>query len=808
MRWINFLFAALILLGLLVLGSMHQPFGSPTPPLGVLLSPYTGFWQNAESVGAGKDLTLDLPGLSAPVAVVFDERSVPHVFAEKENDLFFVQGYITARDRLWQMDITIRDAAGRLSEVIGPATLERDRRQRRKGMMWAARNTLADLRRSDRDRQMLEAYTAGVNAYINSLHPHDYPIEFKLLNYAPEPWTLLNSVVFYKKMAETLCFRHDDLAATNTLQLLGRPAFDFLFPEYHPAESPVIPETVEWNFDSIVEPPQPANEMISEYLPFRNLPQPPANVGSNNWAVSGAKTAAGHPILCGDPHLNLTLPSIWYEIQLSTPEWSAYGVSFPGLPSIPIGFNRHAAWSETNVSHDVLDWYRVVWADSSKTKYWLDGQLMEVKIVEEPIEVKGRPTRIERVKYTYWGPVVYEDETSPYRDMAMHWIALDDAGGRPLSAFFDLMTSETYDDYYRALSHFGYPAQNFVFANRAGDIALTANGKLPVKRPEQGRFVQDGSVTANGWQAFIPYEQIPRVRNPERGFVASANQRSTGLAYPYYYNGVFEEYRGRYINRRLAALDSVTVEDMAALQLDDYSLKAEENLPLLLARIDRSDLGPGEMAGLALLEKWNYRFPADGKAGILFEAWFEAVKKGTFDELYALRDSMEVLIPEPWRLTALLDDHPGHVTFDLAATPEVETAAEVVTRAFREAYADVAEALADADTGWAEYQGAGINHLGRIPAFSVKTPSAAGCKDAPNALKGSNGPSWRMIVELADTVRGRGVFPGGPSGNPGSPFYDNTIEAWAQGEYYDLWMMTGPDDDSRPTRYRISFNKN
>ena len=801
MRLVNFLIALISTTTLIALFSWHNPFQIPLPPIGAFFNPFTGFWQNAESSTLPPHQTLHFPTLKKEVTITLDDRLVPHIFAENPEDAFFAQGYLHAQHRLWQMDIAVRSVGGRLSEVLGERTLERDRIQRRKGIITAAENALLAWERSPHEAAFINAYVAGVNAYIQSLRPKHYPLEFKLLNYAPEEWTALKCALFFKSMAETLCSGNDDLEATNAKLFWGADTFDFLYPEQNPKQSPIIPANVPWNFEPIAIQQDTNIERIGGLIRHRSIPKPPPFIGSNNWAVSGKKTASGYPILCNDPHLNLTMPSIWFEIQLSTPQFNAYGVSFPSIPGIIIGFNNNIAWGVTNVGQDVLDWYKITWADDKKEKYLLDGGVARVTEKEESILVRGKAHPvIEKVKYTVWGPIVYESAESPYQDMAMHWVAsteTEEKAHYDLGTFVKLMGATNYANYSNALEGFDSPPQNFVFAAKDGDIALKVNGKFPIKRPEQGRFVQDGSYSGNKWQGFIPRAQLPQVRNPARGFVASANQRSTAPDYPYYYNGGFDDFRGRYINRRLEQMNNITHEDMMALQNDNFSIKAEEGLPALLQLLDTQSLSDWEKQLFDALRQWNYRFEKDAKAPLVFDEWFNKAYLLTFDELAAFQDSIEILYPESWRFIELLSEHAAHPVFDKKNTAAVETAAQIVTMAFDSIAVELKKLYPEGDFSWGKHKASTIRHLGRIGGLGIDFLDIGGYGDAPNAIKKAHGPSWRMVVALGEETKAWGVYPGGQSGNPGSKYYDTAVMQWANGKYYELFFMKNVTDRSQ-----------
>lgn len=801
MRLFRFLFFGILTFGLTWTLNTYHPFGVPIPALGALFDPVAGFWANADAKPIATDqLTLSAPGLNGKVEVVFDERLVPHIFADNFKDAVFAQGYVTAMHRLWQMDISYRAGAGRLSEVLGERTLENDQNQRRKGLLRAAKVAFEALKASPEDWPIVEAYTAGVNAYIATLTPATYPLEFKLLGYKPEPWTALKTAVCFKNMAETLCYRHADLPNSNARALFGPALFDFLYPSYNPKQSPVIPATVKWDFKPIaIAPPSEKINLLSQTWPKHKLPMPDESLGSNNWAVAGSKTASGRPIICNDPHLNLTLPSIWYETQIHTPETNVYGVTIPGLPCVIIGFNENIGWAVTNVGQDVLDWYAIKWLDDAHTTYAYDDQKKKVDIQYDTVFVRGRKEPvIEAMKFTVWGPVAFENAPkSPYRGLAMHWLAAEKPEKRAfyeVGTFMRLNKAKNYLDYATALTGYDAPAQNFAFACRDGDIALKVNGKFPIKTPGQGRFVQDGSASSNAWHGYIPRAQIPQILNPERGFVASANQNSASPAYPYYYNGEFDDYRGRLINRRLAEMNKITIQDMMQLQTSSYSLLAEEATPLLLKLLPRNGLNTAEKALVKELETWDYKFRYDATTPVVFQALMDSVYRFTFDEILLQPDSIELARPRTWRFLELLDLTPDHPIFDQLATKnKKEQASDLVLEAFHQVAKEWTPKF-KAGFNWRQQNKAEVRHLARIPAFTRSDLAISGYRQAPNASNGGNGPSWRMVVELGPEVKAYGVFPGGQSGNPGNPNYDAMIPQWVKGEYNELFFMKNAQD--------------
>jgi penicillin amidase len=807
MRLFRFIISLLVTLSLLWLLSASQSVkGNALPPLGAFFNPFSGFWKNAEPVNGTKFPNNALPGLKGAVEVVYDDLLVPHIFAENALDAVRVQGYVTAQHRLFQMDLTARKAAGRLSEILGERTFKIDRETRRKGMVYAAENDLIGWGKSPESMALMVAYTEGINAWIDQLNPADYPIEYKLLNFKPEHWSSLKSALVTEAMAETLCSRQEDVEATNTLMYFGRETFDYLYPEWNPKQQPIIPDTGQWNDWRVLQPP-PAPEVAAPALGMNfNVPGdeiaeiPDIDrymVGSNNWALSGSKTKSGKAMLANDPHLNLTLPSIWFQVQIHTPESNTYGVSLPGTPGIVIGFNENMAWGVTNVGHDVSDYYTIKWTDDTRLKYQLDNEVRSVQLRVEEIGIKGKPTFLDTVRYTVWGPIPYDFEPdNPLRNCALRWMAHDIPEYSTLDVFLNLNMGKGYTDYKTGLVGFDAPPQNFVFASRSGDIAIQVQGKFPVRGKEQGRFVQDGSKTANAWNAFIPWDQVPSMKNPSRGFVFSANQHSTPPTYPYYYTGDFEDNRSRRIYDRLNATHAATLDSMKAFQLDNFSQRAADALPAMLRLLDLNALNEAEKKMVDVMANWNYQYDADLLAPTLFDAWSDSCYVLTWDEMDEMRLAKKpILFPDGWRWIEMLQNDTASVFFDIKVTPARETARDVVLESFKR-MGGYFQKNPDKMTNWSNARAFSIKHLALIPAFGRLDLKIGGHKTAPNAIKNGNGPSWRMLVELDDQVHARGVFPGGQSGNPGSRWYDNMVDTWAKGEYYDLLLLKSANEVS------------
>jgi len=594
------------------------------PPPGKLLDPFSGFWQN----NATRDeipQELAVSGLNGEVTVFWDDRHVPHIFAKNDHDLYFAQGYFTAHDRLWQMEFQIMAASGRLAEVVGERALEHDISRRRLGMLYAAEKKLEKTLEHGPSRVALEAFAQGVNKYINRLNSRTLPLEYKILDYEPEPWTPLKSILLIQYMGWGLnSYGIDDLSLTRARAVFNDSTIDKLYPVRPPYTEPIV-KADDW---PLVSPPPVGPDSLYRFTreeKRHEAPEAPSQ-GSNNWAVAPKKTASGRAILCNDPHLGLNLPSVWYEMQLSSPDVNVYGVTLPGAPGVIIGFNEHIAWGLTNAETDVIDWYDIEFKDSTCAQYFHDGSWRETTPRIEEIRVRGGETVIDTTFYTHHGPVVYRGWEEPYRDKipvgcAMRWTAHEPSS--ELRTLHELNRARNYEDYRSALQYFLCPGQNFVFASAEGDIAIVHQGLFPVRWEGQGRFVGDGRDPTYDWQTFIPSDLLPEEKNPEKGFVSSANQAPADSGYPYYLSGNYAVHeRSSRINELLAAADSITPEDMVRLQQDVLNMHARKVLPTLLEALDRGRLTTAEEEALQVMGSWNYMQKAGAIAPSIFEYWW------------------------------------------------------------------------------------------------------------------------------------------------------------------------------------------
>ena len=762
--------------------TLNNKLGS-IPPLGKFLNPYTGVWQNETDESISGEILI--PGLIDKVTVHYDAQLIPHVFAQNDLDLYRAQGYLTAKHRLWQMEFQTYAAAGRLSEILGEGALAYDRQERRRGMVYGAEQTIQKMS-EDSDLEFTQAYADGVNSYVNQLQSKDLPVEYKLLDYKPEAWSPKKTALLLMYMTKMLAGGDEDIENTNALRLFGKERFDLLFPDFFDLTDPIIPKETDWSFIDVPQTPTPFNEPVLDSI-AETIDKPDPNYGSNNWAVSGEKSYSGNAILANDPHLGLNLPSIWFVMQLKTPNHNAFGATLPGALAIIIGFNEYISWGQTNATRDVVDWYKIEF-NEDRTKYIYNNAWKDVTYRIEEIKIKGQASFKDSVRYTHHGPVVYDKNFKSDREKAgyaMKWIG--HIGGNGQRTFLDLNKSKNYTDYLQALTHYTAPAQNFIFASTEGDIALWVQGKLPNKWEGQGKFIMDGSLPENDWQSFIPQAFNAHTKNPARGFVSSANQHPVDEAYPFYvYNDGYETYRNRVINSYFSAKDEFNIQDFKDLHNNNYNLKASELMPYMLETMDVSNLTAEEKVVFDEAKAWKYNNDIDEVGPSIWKQWYGKLYDMVWDEFDIEGTALDA--PSTYQTIYLLKNKGEDAFMDIIETPKKETAKDLFLLSFKEAANRLMEIkLEEGNYIWVNYKGTYAGHLLQgLPAFSRFDIPIGGGRNIVNATSENWGPSWRMIVEMTSPPTALGIYPGGQSGNPGSKYYDNFIDDWAAGKYHQL----------------------
>jgi penicillin amidase len=816
MRLVRLFFALVI--SMVWVWLLNAPKGS-LPALGKLLDPYSGFWGNAEPVqDAAHAFHFPDASLSAHIQVNFDERLVPHIIAQNNHDLYMAQGYVHAYYRLWQMDMQTRLAAGRLSEVVGEKVFEIDRKQRRKGMVWAAENSLKAMEADTLTRNMLHAYTEGVNLFIQQLKYKDYPLEYKLMGFSPEPWTNLKCALLLKYMADDLTGNVDDIAMTYLKDAMPATELDDLFPDKIITSQPVIPAGTAFDPPSLQVPPVPSGDLFAHFdtavsnarlkalksktkskqsvsflfkeegrlMDEKGYAKASSGIGSNNWAIGRKLTSDGSAILCNDPHLGLNLPSIWYEQQLTAPGLNCYGVSIPGAPGIIIGFNDSITWGFTNNYRDVKDYYEI--KSNDPRLYVFDGKEVPFNVRYEKIYIKGQAKPfVDTIRFTIHGPVMYDanfpEPSGSGKMLAMTWMA--HRATNELLAVYKYNRAQNYAQWVDGIQHFECPAQNFAFADRLGNIAMWGQGRFINKWKDQGKYVMRGDISATLWGDTIPMSENPHVFNPPQDYVASANQQVTDDTYPYWYNGDFTELRSWEIHHFIGDSTKQSPGKMMALQSNNWSYLSHYIAPVIM---QHAITGAGDNS--ISLASPNDTLYFDTKTTTMFQLTWYFLYKNIWQNKF--KNYPVALYPSYERtLFLLVNDTASKYYDDVTTTNKVETLQDLVQLSYKQAKDSITVLEQKGGAEWYKVKNTSVTHLAKIPAFSYGQLKTGGDGTTINAMKQNHGPSWRMVVQMnRDAIHAYVVYPGGQSGNPGSKYYADFLDYWVQGKYYEAKFVS------------------
>lgn len=683
--------------------------------------------------------------LAVPIAqratVVRDSLGVPHIAAASIDDAVFIQGYVTAQDRLFQMDAFRRYAGGRLAEVFGPALLDSDREARRLRMDRIAEMQAALLPAAD--HAVLAAYVRGVNCFIET-HRGRLPLEFTVLGYDPGPWTIKDSVLLalYMYRELTVSWR-DKLVKSAMLEGGDAAKIEMLFPPH----------------------------MSGRILP-----------GSNAWALAGSRTATGRPLLANDPHLQYSIPSIWYMVHLRAPGLNVSGVSLPGLPCVVIGHNDRIAWGETNVGFDVQDLY-LEKIDLRSGRYVFHGQIEQARRELELIPVKGAPP----VEFAQWvtrhGPVFIDRG----RAMAMRWAA--DEPGALSFPLLDLDRARDWPEFLAALARFPGPAQNFVYADTAGHIGYHVAGRLPIRKNYVGDVPVDGSSGDYEWAGYIPFGELPQTYDPPSGLIVTANQNPFPANYPYPVHGEFcAPYRAERIYALLTGRSKWKAVEMIGVQTDVYS-----SLAHYVARRVVAAARPGDnAAAIGLLRSWDGRMTS-GPAPLIAILTYDHLRQALADRA------------SPKNSLLYGGGHPSGAAY-MAAPAVVEELLrsqprdwfpdydQLVLRSFHDALDEARRLqgsnMAKWDYGWynqlliANAVGSRLPLVG--PYFDIGPVAHEGSPVTVEQTTRSIGPSMRTGVDLADLDRSYMNIVAGQSGHMLSSHYKDQWEAYYAGRSFPM----------------------
>ena len=753
-------------------------------------------------------------GLTAPVHVYRDDHGIAHIYAENADDLFFAQGYVHAQDRMWQMEFWRHIAQGRVSEIVGEPGLENDKFIRTSG--WnriAAANTAYYEQELPEAMAALTAYSAGVNAYLVE-NKDDIAISQRILGLVGEPWELepwqpVHSIGWGVVMGWDLGGNWDnELTRARLYATLGQEATDELVPGYPFDTRPVIAPTSQLataagSSAGLAAAPAVDWTRVSTKL----IGRPPGALGtgpllgSNNWVVSGEHTASGLPLLANDPHLGIQMPAIWYQVGLHAPGWDVTGFSFAGIPGVIVGHNERIAWGVTNVGPDVQDLYIERVNPDNPNQYEYMGEWRDFNVIEEVIKVNGGEDVVLTVRETLHGPVISDVLDDQPDVLALRWTA-GSGPSRILQSVLSINQAQNFDEFREALRYWDIPSQNFVYADVDGNIGYQTPSLIPIRTNGQGMVPVPGWTGEYEWEAYIPFEELPTLYNPEQGYIVTANHAVVDEAYPYFIARDWASGdRGQRITdmiEQAIAEGPIDADDFARIHSDSYSLRAAAYVPLLTGL--SSDDAAVQQA-LDTLGQWDYQERRDSVGASLFEIFYMRLAHNVLAD-----DVGEENVSDAYSTIYFhqLAQDTAARWWDDATTPETESREDILLRSLAEAVTWLSENLGgDMDEWtWGRLHTAtfastplGESGIGPIESLVNRGPFPAdGGSDLVNANNWSwaepaavrSHPSMRMIVDMSDFDASRWVIPTGQSGHPFNAHYDDQIELWLNGQYLPM----------------------
>ncbi len=756
--------------------------------LGLVIVVFLGGFAYLRSTLPDYNGEMTISGLKDKVEIIRDSYGMPHIYAQTDADAFFVLGYCMAQDRLFHMDLVRRAARGRLAEILGKDLVPVDKLFR----TITSGKSIESIASSYPHETLaaMKAYTQGVNYFIEN-RKGPLPIEFTILGYEPEPWQISDASAVHYYMAWDLnsAFSIEMLHAA-VIDKVGEKVARDLFPDYVEGYPTIAPEGMA------------ALDLLKTLSLAREVLGTEGGGASNNWVVSGKNSATGMPILANDPHLGHGVPGIWYEVHLVTPLLNVSGSVLPGMPFVVIGANENVAWGWTNVMADDADFYIEKINPNNPDQYEYMGHWVDMTVKEEIINVKDAADVKFEVKLTHHGPLVDALNSlgkSYGTALSMRWTAYEMLETLP---FYGLNIARSIDDIEKAVDDFKCPGQNWAYADKKGDIGYWAAVGIPIRDGFSGAVPVPGWDGKHEWKGYVPTAEQPHMRNPSRGWIATANNKHVGDDYPYpisHYYGMPDRYAR--IQEMITAKEKLDVKDFQRMHADYYMILAEEWTPLIVKSLYDKELSEKEKKALSILQGWDFVARADGIAPTVFHATINEMVKNSFkkrlgNQLYEQYIKNSFVVFNSLRSLMARGRSPW---FDDPDTSKVEGINEIVVNSFKEAVAYLNGQMGDNmdDWKWGKLHTLTFYHpfgkssslmgyfmnIGPFPmggSFATVNPQPYRLS---KPWEGYHGASLRYIIDFSDMKNSLRVIPAGISGNFMSPHYDDQVELWRTGKY-------------------------
>jgi len=742
--------------------------------------------------------TKQLNGLRGSVTIRRDQRGIPYVEAKNDDDLYFAQGYVTASDRLWQMDLQRRVARGELSEIFGQAALSQDKLHRTFGFPQMLDEAATHV--ASPFNEALNAYTKGVNAYIDSLTDQTLPPEFRILQYKPRHWTPADSLAVAAIMAEYLSSTWQLDLMRGSLSEVPKEKRDALMPEISPLDvlvvgkdrtrtgrhinsrSPRVDGGILVQLHELMETQRQLFEVLGLNSSSLDTLQ-----ASNNWVVSGKHTVSGRPLLANDPHIPAAAPGVWYQTELLSPTAHVAGVTFPGVPGLVVGHNEHIAWGVTNLGPDVQDVYLEKFDKENPNRYLTPAGWKDAEVRHEQIKVRKSftdstvDTQTIDVTVTRHGPIILEKDGARY---ALRWTLLDPATVQA-AGIFEANRAANWKEFTDALSRYLGPTQNFIYADVSGHIGYYGAGRIPIRKTGDGSVPYDGAKDDGEWTGFIPFDKLPHVYDPPSGIIVTANQRVAGSDYPYFLSHAWATpYRARRIYDLLSEKPKLSPDDFRRIQTDIYSI-GNVTFARGAAKILKAANSDGKTTPLISdLETWDGLMSADSRMAVIVSQMRVAFRQRIFSYALGPETAKTFVWPESDVLMdRLIQEQPKEWL-----PKEFASYADLLRASYDDARQALTKALGADETKWnwgGQAKARYTHPLAAAPLiglqFTIPPIPQNGTGGSGATVNVGGGVSMRWIADPSDWDKTMSAIPLGASGWPNSPHWKDQLEGWLKG---------------------------
>ena len=747
------------------------------------------------------------------VDIHWDAHGVPHIYAHNKHDLYYSLGYVHAQDRLWQMNLSQMAAEGRFAEFLGKELIPYDKLQRTIGFWQIAQKIESTL--SDSTLELLEAYSAGVNSYIRN-NPKNLSIQFSLADMEPIEWTPTHSIALARMMAWELNLAwKSELNYAYFAQTLSEEKFAQLLPD---SQFLASASTDDANWAQTLMPLLETNEQLNKMLGKEG-----SHVGSNAWAVNANKSTTDAPLLAGDPHLGLSMPGKWYEAHLNVNGQNLSGATLAGAPIVILGQNDHLAWSLTNIMLDDTDFFEEAINPDNPNQYIIDSLSNEAIYEEfetqkEVIKVKGADDTLFTRKLTNHGPIisdVYPDQQYiDNRAISMQWTGYELSN--EIEALLTMNWAQSFEEFQEGAYNFKAPGQNFIYADKAGNIAQLSMANIPI-RDENPILLREGWNSDHDWQGYVPDEQLPTIINPERGWVANANTSPVGEDFPFYISVYWEpNSRINRIKQYLTSNEQLSPQVFQQMQNDTYSQFSRELSRTILPVLKKSDTTEFETV-ISYLENWDYTYDKSETAASIMDVFLIHLAQNTFTDEMGSEAYQQYVRFSSMPIRALSRFLKNGSTFfdDINTKDTIETRNDIILKSMKQTTSYLQSNFGEEPFQWRWEQLHTITFEPQLFGEAAKNPDAPTAlklivnnllNNGPHPVNGHDmsinngeyswnspyemvlGPSIRRIVDFADLSKTWSIIPTGQSGNPISQYYGDQTESWLNGQYKFLYQ--------------------